>query len=116
MADPLSVAASVAGLLAFGGKILSITASISSKSPASMSLLTAELTNLRSVLLQIETLFHHHSSLPTRDEPWLIALQKALVDCGDTFLSLEELLKGLVPKGRHDLWKKVKWTLKEADI
>lgn len=115
--DPLSIAASVAGLITISTQILGIISTVKSKNNKELDSLTREVTAVRGILCQIQQIIQFQSAKPTKSSEWLDALNATLDDCGDLYLGLQKQLEGLSYHSKFDaLKKKVKWTLKEKDI
>lgn len=115
--DPLSIAASVAGLITISTQILGIISTVKSKNNKELDSLSREVTAVRGVLCQIQQIIQFQSAKPTKSSEWVDALNATLDDCGDLYLSLQKELQGLCYHSKFDaLKKKVKWTLKEKDI
>lgn len=117
MADPLSIAASLAGLITIGAQLLSIIGGIQAKSSKELDTLSKEVRGVRDTLTQLQNIIQSHSISLSKDEDWLQALNNASCECGDTFLGLQKLLSSLVSSSKYELvWKKIKWTVKEQEI
>ena len=117
MADPLSIAASVAGLITIGAQLLTIIGSVQAKSSNELKTLSKEVGGVRDTLTQLQKIIQSHGINPSKDEGWLQALDSASCDCGDTFLGLQKILSGLVSTSKYEVvWKKIKWTVKEQEI
>lgn len=117
MADPLSVAASVAGLITIAAQLLTIIGSIQAKSSDELTQLSKEVGGVRATLAQLQNIIQSHAISSSKDESWLLALNNASCDCGDTFLGLQKILSGLVSSSKYEaVWKKIKWTVKEQEI
>jgi hypothetical protein len=115
--DPLSVAASLAGLITISTQIVSIIHTIKSKNNKDLESLSREVHAVRGILSQIQQIVQFQSTKASKNSEWLDALSATLDDCGDTYLQLQKSLQGLVSSSRLEaLKKKVKWTLKEKDI
>lgn len=115
--DPLSIAASVAGLITISTQIVGIISSVKQKNNQELELLSREVVAARGILCQIQGIVQFQSAKPTKSSEWLDALNSTLDDCGDTYLVLQKQLQGLSSTSKLDsLKKKVKWTLKEKDI
>ncbi|KAJ6131825.1 hypothetical protein N7471_007040 [Penicillium samsonianum] len=115
--DPLSIAASLAGLITISTQIVGIIQTINSKNNKELDSLSREVHAVRGILSQIQQIVQFQSAKAAKNSEWLNALNTTLDDCGDTYLQLEKSLKGLVSSSRLEaLKKKVKWTLKEKDI
>ncbi|KAJ5210638.1 hypothetical protein N7491_010445 [Penicillium cf. griseofulvum] len=115
--DPLSVAASLAGLITISTQIVSIIHTIKSKNNKDLESLSREVHAVRGILSQIQQIIQFQSTKAAKNSEWLDALSATLDDYGDTYLQLQNTLQGLVSSSRLDaLKKKVKWTLKEKDI
>ncbi|KAJ5520255.1 hypothetical protein N7463_000708 [Penicillium fimorum] len=115
--DPLSVAASLAGLITISTQIVNIIYTIKSKNNKALDSLSSEIHAVRGILSQIQQIVQFQSTKPAKNSEWLDALSATLDDCGDTYLQLQKYLQALVPSSRLGaLKKKVKWTLKEKDI
>jgi chromosome segregation ATPase len=117
MSDPLSISASIAGLIGLATQVLSLIGNIKSKSSNELDALSREVSGMHATLLQLQKFVQSHSTKVQSDEEWLQALSNALNECGNTFLGLEKLLAGLVTEHSYQaIWKKLKWTLKDKDI
>jgi hypothetical protein len=115
--DPLSIAASLAGLITISTQIVSIIHAIKSKNNKELDSLSREVHAVRGILSQIQQIVEFQSTKAAKNSEWLGALNATLDDCGDTYLQLQISLQGLVSSSRLEaLKKKVKWTLKEKDI
>ena len=115
--DPLSVAASLAGLITISTQIVIIIKGIKSKNKKELDSLSREVHAVRTILTQIQQIVQFQSAKPAKNSEWLDALSATLDDCGDTYLQLQKSLQGLVSSSRlEELKKKVKWTLKEKDL
>jgi hypothetical protein len=115
--DPLSVAASLAGLITISTQIISIIHTIKSKNNKELDSIFREVQAVRGILCQIQQIVQFQSTKETKNSEWLDALNSTLDDCGDTYLQLQKSLQGLVSTSKlAALKKKVKWTLKEKDI
>lgn len=115
--DPLSIAASVAGLITISTQILGIISTVKSKNNKELDSLSREVATVRGILCQIQQIIQFQSAKPTKSSEWLDALSTTLDDCGDLYLALQKELQGLSSTSKFEsLRKKVKWTLKEKDI
>ncbi|KAJ5251302.1 hypothetical protein N7489_001712 [Penicillium chrysogenum] len=115
--DPLSIAASLAGLITISTQIVNIIHIINTKNNKELDSLSREVHAVRGILSQIQQIVQFQSAKAAKNSEWLNALNTTLDDCGDTYLQLEKSLKGLVSSSRLEaLKKKVKWTLKEKEI
>lgn len=115
--DPLSIAASVAGLITISTQILGIISSLKSKNNKELESLVREVTAVRGILCQIQGIVQFQSTKSSKNSEWLDTLNTTLDDCGDTYLGLQKELQGLSSVSKLDsLKKKVKWKLKEDDI
>lgn len=115
--DPLSISASVAGLITISTQVLSIIGAIKSKNNKGLEALSREVVSVRGILCQIQQIIQFQSTKPTKSAEWLEALNNTLDNCGDTYLTLQKELQGLQSNSKLDSLKiKVKWTLKENDI
>lgn len=115
--DPLSISASVAGLITLSTQILSIIGAIKSKNNKGLESLSREVVAVRGILCQIQQIIQFQSTKPTKSAEWLASLNDTLDNCGDTYLTLQKELQGLQSNSKLDSLKmKVKWTLKENDI
>ncbi|KAJ5157043.1 uncharacterized protein N7482_008143 [Penicillium canariense] len=115
--DPLSISASVAGLITISTQILGIIGTIKSKNNRGLETLSREVGAVRGILWHIQEIIQFQSTQPTKSAEWLDALNNTLDDCGDVYLTLRKDLEGLHSSSRLDSLKmKVKWTLKEKDI
>ncbi|CAG8900464.1 unnamed protein product [Penicillium egyptiacum] len=115
--DPLSIAASLAGLITISTQIVQIIHTVNSKNNKELDSLSREVHAVRGILSQIQQIVQFQSAKAAKNSEWLNALNATLDDCGDTYLQLEKSLKGLVSSSRLEaLKKKVKWTLKEKEI
>ncbi|OQE37355.1 hypothetical protein PENCOP_c010G07881 [Penicillium coprophilum] len=115
--DPLSVAASLAGLITISTQIINIIHTIKSKNNKELEALSREIHAVRGILSQIQQIVQFQSAKPAKNSEWLDALSATLDDCGDTYLQLQKSLQSLVSSSRLEaLKKRVKWTLKEKDI
>ncbi len=115
--DPLSISASVAGLIPISTQVLSIIGAIKSKNNKGLEALSREVVSVRGILCQIQQIIQFQSTKPTKSAEWLEALNNTLDNCGDTYLTLQKELQGLQSNSKLDSLKiKVKWTLKENDI
>ncbi|KAJ5816525.1 hypothetical protein N7447_008758 [Penicillium robsamsonii] len=115
--DPLSVAASLAGLITISTQIVNIIYTIKSKNNKELHSLSREIHAVRGILSQIHQIVQFQSTKLAKNSEWLDALGATLDDCGDTYLQLQKSLQALVSSSRLEaLKKKVKWTFKEKDI
>lgn len=115
--DPLSISASVAGLITISTQILSLIGAIKSKNNEGLKSLSREVVAVRGILCQIQQIIQFQSTKPTKSAEWLEALNNTLDNCGATYLTLQKELQGLQSNSKLDSLKmKVKWTLKENDI
>ncbi|OKP12490.1 hypothetical protein PENSUB_1856 [Penicillium subrubescens] len=115
--DPLSISASVAGLITISTQILSLVGAIKSKNNKGLESLSREVVAVRGILCQIQQIIQFQSTKPTKSAEWLESLNTTLDNCGDTYLTLQKELQGLQSTSKLDSLKmKVKWTLKENDI
>ncbi|KAJ5958071.1 uncharacterized protein N7479_005221 [Penicillium vulpinum] len=115
--DPLSIAASLAGLITISTQIVNILHTIKSKNKKELDSLSKEVHTVRGILSQIQQIVQFQSTKAAKNSEWLSALNTTLDDCGDTYLQLQKFLQGLVSNSRLEALKKnVKWTLKEKDI
>lgn len=115
--DPLSIAASVAGLITISTQILGIIITVKSKNNKELDSLSREVTAVRGILCQIQRIIQFQSTKPIKSSEWLDTLNDTLDDCGDLYLGLQKELQGLSYHSKFDaLKKKVKWTLKEKEI
>jgi hypothetical protein len=115
--DPLSIAASLAGLITISTQIISIIHTIKSKNNKELDSIFREVQAVRGILCQIQQIVQFQSTKETKNSEWLDALNSTLDDCGDTYLQLQKSLQGFVSTSKlAALKKKVKWTLKEKDI
>ncbi|CAG7946632.1 unnamed protein product [Penicillium nalgiovense] len=115
--DPLSIAASLAGLITISTQIVNIIHTVNTKNNKELDSLSREVHAVRGILSQIQQIVQFQSARAAKNSEWLNALNTTLDDCGDTYLQLEKSLKGLVSSSRLEaLKKKVKWTLKEKEI
>jgi hypothetical protein len=114
--DPLSVAASVAGLITVSTQILDIISTLSSSNKGLESV-SRELSSVRGILCQIQQIVQFQSAKPKKNTEWLAALDALLNDCGDSCLELQNALQGLSSTSKLGALKnKVKWTMKEKDV
>ncbi|KAJ5688679.1 hypothetical protein N7462_003071 [Penicillium macrosclerotiorum] len=115
--DPLSISASVAGLITISTQILGIIGAVKSKNKKGLESISREVTTVRGILCQIQEIIQFQSTKPTKSAEWLDTLNTTLDDCGETYLSLQKDLQALVSSSKlTSLKMKVKWTLKESDI
>ncbi|CAG8111177.1 unnamed protein product [Penicillium nalgiovense] len=115
--DPLSIAASLAGLITISTQIVNIIHTVNTKNNKELDSLSREVHAVRGILSQIQQIVQFQSARAAKNSEWLNALNTTSDDCGDTYLQLEKFLKGLVSSSRLEaLKKKVKWTLKEKEI
>ncbi|KAJ5825999.1 hypothetical protein N7474_003137 [Penicillium riverlandense] len=115
--DPLSLAASLAGVITTSTQILGIINTVNSKNNEELDSLSREVTAVRAILFQIQRIIQLQSAKPTKSSEWLEALNDTLDDCGDLYLGLQKELQGLSYHSKFDaLKKKIKWTLKEKNI
>ena len=119
--DPLSLAASIAGLLALGGKVVSsLTAFVSSVNSApnivihirnETESLTAIFEQLQNILLQ--RTFPHVGRTSKVPVDHLVVM---LTGCVVAFTELEAELDGLDAVDEIGWWERIKWTQKEPTL
>jgi hypothetical protein len=115
--DPLSISASVAGLITISTQILSLVGAIKSKNNKGLESLSHEVVAVRGILCQIQQIIQFQSAKPTKSSEWLETLNSTTNSLGDTYLTLQKDLQGLQSNSKLESLKmKVKWTLKESDI
>ena len=118
MADPLSVAASIAGLLALSGSIISILRSVDSSRtsrPYLVPLARSEITNVRTVIQAINKVI---AANQRSDRESFIIVEDflfTLTDMALTMLELEKLLKG-VQGDKNALLRTARWMARERDV
>ena len=117
MADPLSIAASVAGLITISSQLIVIIGNIRTKNNKELEDLSKEIHGMRSTLSQIQNLIQFQATRETKNEEWLDALNRTLCECGDTLLGLKKTTSSLVSSSKLESFKnKVKWAVKEKEI
>ncbi|KAH7134541.1 hypothetical protein B0J13DRAFT_84587 [Dactylonectria estremocensis] len=124
MADPLSIAVSVFGLLGAGAKLIELLSTIARQSDAPPLCRSAlnELCNVAAALGQLQHFLIDHMAVPTeRREPVLLEqLAASLTGCVMTKDDLETLVDdvGLVyqESGISGVFDRVRWVRKEKDI
>ncbi|KAK4141247.1 uncharacterized protein C8A04DRAFT_31225 [Dichotomopilus funicola] len=131
MADPLSIAASVAGLLAISSKVifgLNTFASAISHTPKSLQRVVAEVVAVNRILGEVQRLIAWQSDAERPNNPSLDLVQldqlvTTLTGCVLVFSELEKHMDDLVgmesgvsgSKPRI-VWERMLWTRKEDDI
>lgn len=115
--DPLSIAASIAGLITISTQIVGFISKVKSKTNDELDSMSREVGAVRGVLCQIQQIVQFQSARSTKDSEWLDALNATLNDCGDTYLELQKALQVLSPNAKVGALKnRVKLVLKEKDI
>ncbi|KAK3936615.1 hypothetical protein QBC46DRAFT_394652 [Diplogelasinospora grovesii] len=124
--DPLSIAASVAGLLAAGGKLVAVFTLISrlSDAPPLCRAALTELCDISSALRQIQKFLQDQASIPSgrREHVLLEHLAAALTGCVMTKDELETVVDNLGLVYHHQsswisgTFDRARWIRKEKDI
>jgi hypothetical protein len=120
--DPLSVTASIVGILAAAGKIselLHIVLSSAKEAPKIVTALVSEIEDVRSAFSSLQDLLANLSSAPPRRTA-LIQVDRLIVTLTETVLTFSELetivIPLAVPKGqKFPLRTRLKWTRVEGD-
>jgi hypothetical protein len=119
MADPLSIAASVVGLLAAAGKIGSVLSGFVSSvadAPQSARDALAAATELRFVLESVKGLLDVMSALPS-NRKMLVRLDHIAVTFSNCVLTVSELESLVCPKdGKDGVLHRFKWTRIEKKV
>jgi hypothetical protein len=118
--DPLSVAASVAGLLALAGKITSVLSTASSARTASITAthILNETQSLKYIFTQLKNLMSH-PTLARHDRLGMVSVDELvamLTGCVMVFSELDEELKGLGENDEMGYWDRFKWEQKESTL
>ena len=122
--DPLSIAASIAGLLAAGGKLAAVLAQISRLSDAPLLCRAAltEICDISASLRQMQRFVQDQASVPAerREHVLLEHLAAALTGCVITKDELETIVDNLglayQRSGITGVFDRVRWVRKEKDI
>lgn len=121
MADPLSVAASIAGLIALAGKLTTTVYSFQQSvggAPESAQHVKEEVDRIRMVLSQVEQFLHTTNRQTGQSSAHMIYVQdflRVVSDCALTFSSLDGLVDELVTGGQGIL-PRMKWAMKDKEI
>lgn len=118
MSDPLSVAASVAGLIAVAGKLVSILYQKSiAGAPDSAQLVREEIEGMRMVLTQMETFLRTagQSPAPNANLIQLHDFLRVVSDCVLTFSSLDKIIDDLSVGNKAPI-SRLKWVAREDEI
>jgi hypothetical protein len=122
--DPLSIATSVAGLIAAGGKLAAILTQISrlSDAPPLCRAVLTEVCDTAAALRQVQNFLDGQLRIPSggREHVLLEHVATALTGCVMTKDELESLLDGVglvyAGSGITGIFDRVKWVRKEQDI
>ena len=122
MADPLSVAASVAGLLSVAGKICTIISGFISSvadAPDSARAALAAVEEMRRALISIRQLMDRLPGVP-RNRKEMIHARHLVITFRESIRTLSELEAILNPTagagGKDSKWDRLKWILEEEKI
>ena len=122
MADPLSIAAAVTGLLSVAGKVCTIISGFISSvadAPRSARAALAAVEEMRMVLTSVKLVMDRLSTLP-RNRKEMIHVRHLVITFREAIRSFSELEAIVDPAagadGRSFKWDKVKWWLEEQNI
>ena len=122
MADPLSIAASVTGLLTVAGKICTIIYGFLSSvadAPDSARAALAAVEEMRMILISVRQVMDRLSELP-RSRKDMIHVRHLVITFREAIRSFSELEAIVNPAagadGRSSKWDRLKWTLEEEKI
>ena len=122
MSDPLSVAASIVGILAASGKLYELTTSFVSTAkdaPKSLVAFCLETTEMQGAITRLQHLLKNSSSVPSQllDLVQLDHLVASLTDTVNVYSDLDELITPFLINngGKLSFIASAKWTLVEPD-
>lgn len=121
MADPLSVAASVTGLIAAAAKISNVLYTVVNKArnaPDDCRKIKNELDDIRNVLAQLQV-FIMGAKRPSASRAALIMVDQVVVTlaaCVTTFSELDAFAEGLRNDAEMRILDRLRWSTKESDI
>ena len=121
MADPLSVAASVVGLLAAGAQITKVLTKVMTEArdaPDECRKIKSEVDDIRNVLTQLQ-LFVVGTSCATKSRTSLILVDQVLVTlaaCVTTFSELDTFAKDLQSDHTMGILNRLRWASKDKEI
>ena len=123
MADPLSIAASVTGLLAVAGKISTIIyefVSSVSDAPTSVHRALSTIESFRSILSSIEKLLNAGWPQISEDRKRMISVKELSLVFRESIISFSELEAIVNNAVRVDIgrfkWTQMKWVLREEEF
>jgi len=121
MADPLSVAASIAGLLTVAGKISTVVIDLTSKSkaaPKDIENVRSSVETIRAVLLQLQLLLLGRAKV-NRQRTSLILVEQVVITlsaCVSTFSELDVFVETLSTDHAMQLLDRIRWATKASTI
>jgi hypothetical protein len=121
MADPLSVAASVVGLLTAGAQITKVLTQVIDKArgaPEECRRIRNHVDDIRNVLAQLQ-LFVTGTSRALRSRTSLILVDQVIVTlaaCVTTFSELDTFAQGLHSEAEMGVLDRLRWASKQKDI
>jgi hypothetical protein len=121
MADPLSVAASVVGLLTAGAQITQVLNTLISRArwvPQDCRIACAEVADIRRILSQLRVfLLGIETTTPSRSSLILVdQVVVTLASCVTTFSEADVLVRKLESEERMGLWNRFKWAEKVESL
>lgn len=121
MSDPLSVAASIAGLLTLAGKITTVIVDLTSKSkaaPKDIQYVRTSIETIRAVLLQLQMLLLGRARVD-RQRTSLILVEQVVITlsaCVSTFSELDVFVDTLNTDQSMGLLDRIRWATKASTI
>ena len=121
MADPLSVTASVVGLLAVAGKMSNMLYSLVGKAKEAPSLANSvlmEMSDITAAVGQLQKFINGHARIDAARGSLILVehVLTTLTGCVTTYSELESILDGLNIDSGMGTFDRVVWSLKESSI